>query len=351
MAIATSLGMRTLRGLWILGLLAGAWCSGCGATGNDGAGDDSCEANAVIVASEQPAAVTARIAIDGAHAYWTYGIMIFDAVPAATGTVTRAPVAGGALTAVVSGQRVPTAIALGTSDVFWIDEFGTGDVMKAPKTGGEPTRIATFNPDGNAFELEVDDESVYWLAYDDGGPGVFKAPVGGGDAIRLATGEGKLEELALDDTHVYWADQVPETGQNRIMKVSIEGGEPAVLSELYAGDLAVGPSGVYFIGSDDTAGTRVLQIPLAGGAAVAVSEAADLRRVAVNSKYVYWTEQGDRSTSIRKAPLNGGQSSTVVSDQVGLSAFAVDDASVCWLNFGNGAIGEVACRDACGGGS
>jgi len=355
--------MRTLRGLWTLSLLGGAWCFGCGgsgdrdAAGDEGSGDELCAADSVIIASEQPASFTSRIAIDGAHAYWTYGIMIFDAVPPATGTVTRAPLAGGAPTAVASEQHVPTAIALGASDVFWIEQFG-GDIMKAPKTGGAPTRIASFN--GNILELEVDDESVYWLAYDDGGPGVFKASVGGGDAVRLATGEGQVEALVVDDTHVYWADHVDETGVNRVMKAPIDGGEPVVLhSQLFGNaypDLAVGPSGVYWdgdygddIGSDGFVSIRLMQMPLAGGAPVLIAEEPSIGHVAVNSKYVYWTAGvGGSAGAIRKAPLSGGEVSTVVSDQVGLTAFAVDDSNVCWLTFGNGAAsGDVTCRKAC----
>jgi sugar lactone lactonase YvrE len=321
------------------------------------AGGESCAANTVIIASDQPAAYTARIAIDDTHAYWTYGIMIFDAPAFETGSVTRAPLAGGAPTMVASEQRVPAAIALGRTDVFWIDQYA-GTIMKAPKTGGAPTGVvSSFN--GNILELEADDDSVYWLDYDEGGPGVFKAPVGGGNAIRLATGEGQLEALALDDTHVYWADHVPETGMNRVMKVPIDGGVPTVLhSELFGNadlaDLAVGPDGVYWNGAygedAESASIKLMRISLAGAAPVTLVDEPGVRHVALNSRYAYWTvELGDGSSgSIRKVPLNGGKVSTVVSDQAGLIAIAVDDANVCWLNFANGPnTGEVACLEAC----
>ena len=366
MTVAILLGMRMFRGLWILSLLGGAWCCGGVASrdekgaGDDGSGDE-CTPNAVTIASEQPASTTSKIAIDDVDAYWTYGIMIADAPPASIGAVTRAPLAGGAApTAVASQQLVPTAIALNANDVFWIDQY-TRKIMKASKSGGAPTEVVSgFN--GPFWDLEADDDSVYFLDYRGGGLGVFKAPVGGGDVIQLATGEGQLQALALDDTHVYWADHVLETGQNRVMKVSTDGGAPSVLYSRLFGNtdlegLAVGPSAVYWngdygegVGPDGRVSIKLMQIPLAGGAPVAIAEESGIRHVAVNSRSVYWTvELLDGSAgAIRKVPLNGGTVSTVVSDQLGLSAIAVDDASVCWLNFVSGTnTGEVMCLETC----
>jgi hypothetical protein len=289
--------------------------------------------------------------------------MVFDGPAEGIGSVTRAPLVGGAPTAVASEQRVPAAIALGATDVFWIDQF-TAKIMKAPKTGGAPTElVASFN--GNIMVLEADDDSVYYLDYDDGGPGVFKVPVGGGNAVRLATGQGQLDALALDATHVYWADHV-ETGGVRLVKVPIDGGEPTLLhAELYGNtlsvDLAVSPSGVYWNGDfatglepDGSVRIRLLRIPLAGGAPVVLAEESGISNIALNSNDVYWTVEplGGLPGTIRKVPLNGGAVSSVASDQLGLSAIAADDTHVCWLNFANGIdAGEVVCRETCEDGS
>jgi hypothetical protein len=328
-----------------------------------GGGDESCEASAVVIASEQPASSTSRIAIDDADAYWTYGIMVFDGPAEGNGSVTKAPLAGGAATAVASEQGVPAAIALNENDVFWIDQFW-GKIMKAPKSGGTPTEVvSSFN--GNILELEVDDDSVYWVDYDEGGPGVFKAPVGAGTAVRLATGVGQIGALAVDETHVYWSQYVQGEAWNHVMKAPIEGGEPEIVhGQLYGSvysDLAVGASNVYWngdrgtdVGADGTVSIKLMQIPLAGGAPVTIAEESGISQLAVNSTAVYFTVQllDGRPGAIRKVPLNGGSVSTVVSEQPGLSAFAVDDAHVCWLNFPNNSNdGEVRCLETCEDGS
>jgi len=305
--------------------------------------------------------MAARIAIDDASAYWTFGIRTADGPPTRNGTVKSAALAGGTRTTVAQAQYVPTFLALGASDVFWIDEFERW-IMKAPKTGGTPEQVvqcSSFYPGG----LEVGGESLYWLDYDSDGPGVFQAPSRGGAATRIAVAQGQLEAIALDETHVYWADYDQSTSTSRVMKVSRGGGEPALLYSTQSlhspfGDLAAGPSGVYWTGifgeSIDPSGyvnVKLLQIPLGGGAPVTLAEEPRVNHVALDSRDVYWTVMpgNDSPGSVRRLSLRGGTASTVASNQAGVSALAVNEAEVCWLNFaGRIDSGEVLCRAACG---
>jgi hypothetical protein len=315
-----------------------------------------------VLASDQPGSPTARIAIDDARAYWTFGRLVADGVPE-NGIVNSAPLAGGRVTAVAPGEQyVPTAVAVRANDIFWIDDFWNR-IMKAPKAGGTAVQVGQSSIN---TALVADDESLYWADYRDGVRGVFKAPVGGGEAIRLAVAEGQVQAIALDETHLYWSERDESTDTSRVMKVSIDGGEPVLLYQgkfpgnTYA-DLAAGADGVYWSG-EATIGegvgpgalnVKISRIPLEGGAPVTLVEEPGVRRVELDSNHLYWTARpgevfGGSPGSVRKLPLSGGSVSTIASDQPGLSALAVNDANVCWLNFdGYGNSGEVVCREAC----
>jgi hypothetical protein len=102
----------------------------------------------------------------------------------------------------------PRSVAVGANDIFWIDEF-TNWIMKAPKAGGTPVQVVQSS---SGTDLVVDDESLYWVDYRAGARGVFTAPVGGGEAIRLAVAEGQVHAIALDETHVYWSEEDESAG-------------------------------------------------------------------------------------------------------------------------------------------
>lgn len=83
----------------------------------------------------------------------------------------RAPLAGGTVTTLASGQADPDAIAVDATSVYWIDQHD-GTVMKVPLGGGTTTTLASGQ---NAPRcIAVDSKSVYWT--DVGGGTVMNAP-------------------------------------------------------------------------------------------------------------------------------------------------------------------------------
>jgi Domain of unknown function (DUF5050) len=104
-------------------------------------------------------------------------------------------VSGGAPTTIASGV-VSSDIAMNSTAVYW--QTSTG-IASAPLSGGTPTTVALSMP--HVQQMTVDDDHVYWTDSTDGT--VMKAPLGGGAATTLYAGDLPYA-IAVDDTSVYW---------------------------------------------------------------------------------------------------------------------------------------------------
>jgi len=150
-----------------------------------------------------------RLVVDATRVYWT-----------ADDWVGSVPIAGGPAKQLATGQKNPARIAVDERFVYWSNEDGPS-VSKAPIDGSAvPTDVVTdqANPDG----VTVDSANVYWNAYGKSSLGdtvVAKMPKGGGPAVVLASGKGGGQDLLVDSTHVYWL-----TGFGQLWRVPIAGG-------------------------------------------------------------------------------------------------------------------------------
>ena len=161
------------------------------------------------------------IAVDDANVYWTAtGKVSIEpgstSAPPPAGFVMRAPKSGGEPTTVASGQAYPLSIAAHGDHVYWVnvglfgnyDTPGTGSVMKAPIDGGPPVVVV---PNLNAaWDLAVDDANIYYATIGtkanrrcDGT--IEKVPLGGGAPTVIASQQCWPSRVAIDATHVYFA--------------------------------------------------------------------------------------------------------------------------------------------------
>jgi hypothetical protein len=152
------------------------------------------------------------IAVQGANIY----SMGTSSTPVAT-FLLSVPVSGGAPTKLWTSP-VPNGllcVAVDAASVYWTDGAG-GTVNSLPFAGGTPTVIASGQ--SGPADLVVDGTSVYWL---DTNGSVMKAPIGGGPAVTLATGQGvsagtMASAIAVDATSVYWT----QTLVGKVMKLT-----------------------------------------------------------------------------------------------------------------------------------
>ncbi len=197
----------------------------------------------------------------GAALVWTN----FDA-----GTVSRVPVAGGAIVELASGRPHPIAVAARAGEVYFADDDGVHVVAAA---GGPVRRLAALG--GPSHALAVDDEAAYLLVSAAGRDRLVRVPLGGGAggaAVQvLADGLAGADAIAVDGDFVYWLDEDDDddfaNARGQVSRTPRRGLPPGRAHERLAAGLS-GPAAlvvaagvVWFAYSDG----RVARLPGAGG--------------------------------------------------------------------------------------
>ncbi|MBI3203365.1 MAG: hypothetical protein HYZ29_17635 [Myxococcales bacterium] len=149
------------------------------------------------------------IAVDASRVFFTaYG----DGA-----AVRSAPLAGGPAVTLADAQPNPTGIAVFEGFVYWGNQGAhqvDGGIMKVPAIGGAPSVVVTGQVSGG---VAADSSGIYWGNGMEEAPGVMRAPLAGGPAVRLAPDEVDFA-LTIDDDRVYFANlagevrSVPKTG-------------------------------------------------------------------------------------------------------------------------------------------
>lgn len=94
------------------------------------------------------------IAVNATSIYWG----------ASNSALNVTPLAGGAVTTLVSGEQDPMGVAVDASDVYWTD-FYSGSVKKMPLAGGVVTTLVSGSTDYVAG-IAVNANSIYYAARD-----------------------------------------------------------------------------------------------------------------------------------------------------------------------------------------
>ncbi|MGD0529677.1 MAG: hypothetical protein ABSE49_31360 [Polyangiaceae bacterium] len=217
-------------------------------------------------------------------------------------TVMKVPLSGGAPVTLANDPQYATALAVSPSTLYWVDPSGpqdevdassntTGLVMSVPLGGGNAVPVAT----DQAFpsNVAVDSSGVYWVNQTvcNSFPcqatvgTVMMLPTGSTTPVTLASVPAQPAALALDATNVYWG-----TNDGRVMMVpksATGGGTPTTLAyyETNVGSLVVAGSDLYW-----TTGTGdIMRTPIAGGATTAILVgSSEVGSLVTDGTSLYW---------------------------------------------------------------
>jgi hypothetical protein len=235
-------------------------------------------------------------AVDGTNLYWI-GL---------TGpTVSKAPVAGGAVATVATDNAVSShqGLAADGSTVFWTD-FNLGTVKSAPAAGGPIATLASGQD--HPATIAVNGTNVVWINRGTSNNGaVVEAPAAGGQATTLTSGLTSPWRLAVDDANAYWTD----TTLGVVMKVPLTGGKPSTLAsgQNNVGSVVVDKTSVYWAN-----GGSIMKVPPAGGTPVPlVAGRSGIGPMALDGDTIYWAEKDSSLSRLVKMPVAGGAPTTL----------------------------------------
>jgi hypothetical protein len=304
-------------------------CGACGHGCQDaGCAFGACRPVALVSFQKSPF----DIAVDSTNVYWADGY----------GNVSGVRIAGGAPFLLAGGQtNIARGFAADGTNVYWSTQgsydpdagWYDGSVVKVAADGGDrPVPLATAQ--ANPISVAVDGTHVYWA--DNSSGSLLRVAVDGGTPITLATGLSFPSAIATDGTSIYCA----EHGNGTIETVAndSEAGAPKTLL-VFGQDniwgIAVAGGSVYWV--DDGPLERdggfthgaIMQVPADGGLFARLAWPVDNPYgIAADSTHVYWTQIG----AVMSAPLDGGPPTMIAPGQQEPGGVVVDSTNVYWTD-------------------
>ena len=234
--------------------------------------------------------------------------------------------------------RVPVLLCLGLLACGDSVDLGSNGSNGPSEPAGTRTVEILADQQYVTSALAVDETHVYWAnsgrrsnGFDDGT--VQRIPKAGGPTELLGTALEGPSALALDATHVYWMQD------NGLLRVPKSGGTPEARG-YSGGGIAVDDGSVYW--TDDAKVQRAAKATLETPADIAVQQ-QNAHDLVVDATHVYWASQGrfDASQaslyvdgSISRALKGGGPTEVLAAQQHGATSVTLHDGRLYWITEG-----------------
>lgn len=146
--------------------------------------------------------------------------------------------------------------------VAWTNEL-TGDVVLASVRNDAPLRVLASGQ-ARPYSMAMDATHLYWANEENGT--ITRVLRAGGDVEVLVRGQSWPAGTMLDETHLYWLDRTAE----HIMRIPKGGGEPQIVTTTSVGSSSTALTGthVYWTSREDS---RVMRVAKTGGDAETVA--------------------------------------------------------------------------------
>jgi len=245
-----------------------------------------------------------------------------------TGSISAAPLSGGASSVLASDLMFLRGIALGSDHVFWVEgSTGTnrndGKVRRVPKTGGA---IENLKMDA-IWPAHIQVNAAGEAVYADGGldefriQGIRKVPLAGG-VETVAVGVAASGHIDVDDNFVYASSgfsiiKVARSGLGNALLVS-----PAFF---YVEGVETDGNHVYWQEKDPFA--SVFRAPVGGSSSPTLMGVADgvATGLRLSRDYVYASAL---SSNLIRVPKTGGVTETIAANLAFPDEFVVDEEFV-----------------------
>jgi hypothetical protein len=309
----------------------------CGATFGCGDDEPSREEPPIVSLAGQPTS----LALDADSVYVTSSL--FEGSES-RGFIERAPKGGGSPETIAEAAPT-TSLALDELAVYFMTN--RDGPLRVDKVGGTVTAISAV-PCAACWDLALDDQTIYfteWFGDEGFVRSIPNEP--NSDSTVLASDFGLPLRLVIDETHVYWGNQVGE-----VWSVAKAGGGSLLLatSAGLADFLALDEEFVYFTsGGRGTGAGRVSRVPKQGGPVEGLAEVTNntggVRGLAIADARLYvGTDEG-----IVSLPLVGGDGTMLSGTESVGNDIETDGEFIYWISEAGGGVHRRAVEGSSGG--
>jgi hypothetical protein len=226
------------------------------------------------------------LAVDEKYLYWSDG-----------GNIMRLLKEGGESEKIIAGAPKPDEIVMDDENFYWLIWGGEGSpplpVMFAPKKGGEAKKLTPAYL--GASGISIDKDFVYWMTAE----GIKKTPKTGGEVVEVYHNSSKTPSLGLaQDADNFYFMQMNGRGKSALMRLGKKDGVVTQLAATinHTQDFVVDDTYVYYF--DEVPGTgsfgpiALKKVAKAGGdpATLDSGEAGWLKYLALDSTQIYFTD-------------------------------------------------------------
>ncbi|HEY2511616.1 MAG TPA: hypothetical protein VGI39_12195 [Polyangiaceae bacterium] len=257
----------------------------------------------------------------------------------------------------------PVTVASNGTAVIW--STNQGEIETVPVSGGSPTTLFSCNGgqggcNASGQALAIDSSAVYFSFQNNQAPGspvegIYSLPIAGGGTpspiATFSTTSNVISWIGVERGSVYFVESNGGGSSGQLLSVPLSGGSPSPIGVVGSGSnqLALGPSGVYFISCNNNGPCALQGIPLAGGSPLSFpspSNGGGGQAVATDASSVYVLNanvccscsgsESNNNTSVVKYPAAGGPPELVLQTTLTLEsvqAAVVDSSSVYWVTY------------------